>query len=103
MGHFADSADSFAAFRNNFEMFTFLADQLAMPETERRGVLGLDEDAWNTWVRTFSPEAVPFRAAFQRRMAYAIRLMERMIENGLGTHPGTGPIPAALRQQQLPA
>jgi hypothetical protein len=31
MGHLADNAEQFIMVRNNFETFTFLADQLAMP------------------------------------------------------------------------
>jgi hypothetical protein len=37
-------------------------------------------------------------------MAYAIRVMERMIENGLGTPPDANPLAASHGQQQrLPA
>jgi hypothetical protein len=104
MGHLADNAERFITVRNNFEIFTFLADQLAMPEAERRGILGLDEDLWRIWLHTSSPDVLPVRATFERRMAYAIRLMERMIENGFGTPPDANPLAASHGQQQrLPA
>ncbi len=59
--------------------FLRLADELEMPVSERAGILGIGEEEWPSWADT--ADADPRRASFHRRLAYALPLMQRTLDN----------------------
>jgi len=57
-----------------------LANQLGMPDTERRSILGLSEVDYDAWYAGI-PQPVTTPPELIRRLGYAIPLMRRMVAN----------------------
>ncbi|MBV9734334.1 MAG: hypothetical protein JO209_00390 [Acidisphaera sp.] len=64
-----------------FQEFLRVADRLAMPDSERLGVLGLSREAWWGLVQRPALAARLFTSANRRRLSYVLPLMRRSLAN----------------------
>lgn len=71
--------------RYSFREFLHLADVLELDDAERRAILGLTAAVWSAWREGSPPRGEAPTAAFERRLAYALPLMERMAGNDRAT------------------
>jgi hypothetical protein len=75
-----------------FTDFMRLADALHMHPDERCDILGVSVETWRALVRGTADEAVLRSERVSRRLAYAMPLMQRRLENE-STEPLTPPLP----------
>jgi len=58
-----------------------LADELNLPDEERRKILGLSDGAYRLWRRGMVEIGAPASPELIRRLSYALPLMRRMAAN----------------------
>lgn len=70
-----------AAVLEKLREFDRVASMLAMPESERLGILNVSEEAYSTLKSGKSAASGAVRPELERRLSYALPLMRRLASN----------------------